>query len=343
MRGDWLDRCEELARRIREHFPEVPARRVEELPHTGWGGDNDALLVDGTLVFLFPRDDEIAAALGVQARLLPELAPRAPVRIPAFRYVAWTEGDSRTSPRPDAAGARPHDGESSAPLFVGYPLIPGAPLTPERFRAVARDGETRERIATELGGFLSALHAFPLDRAAALGLAPPEHGIREQVERGRATLRERVYPEVGTEERRWLEALHDAWLGDPRHFLQPPAVCHGDLTSDHILLAPDRRGVSGIIDFTDMCTGDPAGDWVWALEYGEPFLRRALGHYGVPLADLEAFIRVVGFRSRLMTASQLGYGIEIGSQADIDEGRRVLQAAARGDEQRGVDSGRQGG
>ncbi|MHB8529468.1 MAG: phosphotransferase, partial [Caulobacteraceae bacterium] len=51
----------------------------------------------------------------------------------------------------------------------------------------------------------------------------------------------------------------------------PPreVVTHGDLTDDHILLAPGGERLAGIIDFGDACLADPAHDFAFFFAWGE--------------------------------------------------------------------------
>ncbi len=136
-----------------------------------------------------------------------------------------------------------------------------------------------------------------------------------------------VYPALDPAEREVLERLYSAFLGDPRHFLHAPALCHGDLSSDHILcVPPGTRGIEGVIDFGDVVIGDPTGDFVWGFEYGADFLERVLDHYSVPLPDRAAFARVVALRYTLMSVNQIFYGLETGNSAYISEGREALRA-----------------
>lgn len=294
---------------IRQYFPSLDLQRVEPLRHTGWGGDSDAVLVDEALVFRFPRTATVAQSLAVECCLLPELAARVPLSIPRFQYVA-------------------RDETTGLPRFVGYPLIPGAPLTAESFAALASEAATLERAAALLGGFLSALHRLPIERVAACGVEPPAISIREQIAIRYATLQERVYPALRADERAYLNRLFAVYLGDPAHFGWSPTVCHGDLTSDHILAA--GRTITGIIDFGDLCVGDPAGDFVWRFEYGDAFFRHVLAHYDAPVGDVAAFARVVGFRYRLMPTHQIAYGLATASATDVAEGRALLRAHLRG-------------
>ncbi len=298
----------DFAARIRRHFPDLLIGDIQALPHAGWGGDSDAVLVDDTLVFRFPRGPEVARALAVEVCLLPELAPRAALPIPRFTHVA-------------------RDPATDAPLFVGYPRIPGEPLTPARFAAVADDPAAVERLAAGLGAFLTGLHRFPLDRARACGVPEPAATVREGVAARCDAVRTGVYQVLAADERAAVDRIFAAWLTGPRHFAWPPALCHGDLSSDHVLVAGrGERGIAGVIDFGDLTIGDRTGDFVWRFEWGDAFFRRVLAGYGAATGDPEAFARVVAFRYRLMPLHQIAYGLETGSAADVEEGRRRLRA-----------------
>src|SRR5438128_2204732 len=130
-----LSECVDL---IHEHFPNLVVTQVRVLPHIGWGGESDALLINDGYIFLVPRWPEAARALAVDICLLPKLAPRVALPIPSFQYVSYDQ----------AAGM---------PLFVGYLAIPGQPLIPTLFQAIAPDEPTMERMASQLGAFLSGL------------------------------------------------------------------------------------------------------------------------------------------------------------------------------------------
>jgi aminoglycoside 2''-phosphotransferase len=299
-------------RAIRRHCPDVAVRSIEELPHYGWGGDSDAFLINRELIFRFPRWPHVARALEVEARLLPLLRPRVPIRIPDFRYL-------------------PRHRRTGRPLFCGYAAIPGRPMAPEVCGQLASSSPTLEHMAAQLGGFLSGLHTFPLEQATGCGVEIPTVSVRDQVARAYSSARERLHPILVAGERTFLDTLYTTYLDDPRHFAWPPALCHGDLTSDHILALPPEHpdvvseGITGIIDFGDVRVGDPAGDFVWRFEYGDTFFNRVLDHYMAPLPDREAFARVVAVRYQLMATAEIGYGLQIGNAEYVDEGRRVLR------------------
>src|SRR5688572_2518457 len=137
------------------------------MEHTGWGGDSDVFLVDGTHIFRIARFEHVRAAYTMEVRFLARLAE-------------WlvTQGMSEVAvPRFTHVGRRP-DGP---PLFVGYPLIAGRQLRPALLADL--DVASRDRIATQLAAFLSALHAFPVEDAASCGLEAPRLTLRDQIGR----------------------------------------------------------------------------------------------------------------------------------------------------------------
>jgi aminoglycoside 2''-phosphotransferase len=299
--------ADEAAELIRRYLPQIEAKQVKELPHTAWGGDSDAFVVDGTHVFRFPRTPAVARALEVEICLLPQLAPRVELSIPQFEYVARDAG---------------------TPLFAGYRCIPGEPLTPDVFAELARDLEIVDGLARQMGAFLTALHTCPLGVARACGVPEPDRPRRVVIQRLYARQRQIVYPALDEISRQYLDGVFTSFLGDERPFSWPETLCHGDLSADHILL-DDGLAIAGIIDFGDLCIGDPAGDCVWALEYGEEFLRRVLGHYQGPIEDKEAFARVVALRAALLPTTEIAYGLETNNQEYVEEGRAALRVQSQ--------------
>lgn len=303
----------EIAAIIREHWPDFAVEQVQAVPHAGWGGDSDAFLVNGRYIFRFPRHADIVHALAVEICLLPRLAPRVGLPIPAFQYVA-ADRTARDTER--------------TPLFVGYPAIPGEPLTAALFQALVIGHDvTAERMAAQLGAFLSGLHTCPLEVARDCGVPESAHAPVEQITQQYQRAQTLVYPALDAAERTFLDRLFSAFLEDVRQEPWTPVLCHGDLSSDHILVDRSNAGqISGVIDFGDMAIGDPAGDFVWRHEYGAVFFQRVLAHYHAPSGDVEAFARRVTYRHRLMAAGEITYGLKIGNAAYVDEGRRTLRA-----------------
>lgn len=295
-----------FAARITGAFPELRIAVLAEMPHVGWGGDSAVWLVNGDLIFRFPRTDEMAAQLGVEACVLPRLAPTLPLPVPAFRYVA----------RDEAGGP---------PRFAGYPLMRGEPMTPALLDDLGGAEAERADLAATLGGFLARLHAFPLADARACGVAEtlgePERS-RDLYERVRAT----VYPLLAPALRAWTDHLFGDALLQRDLWDYTPGLVHGDLSDDHILFGRASRSIAGIIDFGDMGIGDPLGDFVGLAPYGETFVEGALAAY-TQMAALgpRARERLAYYRKRLPFIA-LAWGAEQHDEAALAAGRAHLRA-----------------
>jgi len=216
---------ERLARRLlAEQFPELEPARLELL---GEGWDNTAWLVDGALVFRFPRREIAVAGVRREIALLPALAPLLPLPVPVPHFVG----------RPSHAFPWP---------FFGGPVVPGIELARAEL-----DEEQRSLLARPLAEFLRALHSA--DVAVDLPVDPIDRAeMPRRVARTRARLDELggVPPEAEPVLEQALE-------------LPPPAytaVVHGDLHLRHVLV--DEGRLSGVIDWGDACRSDPAVDLV---------------------------------------------------------------------------------
>ncbi len=223
-----------LAQRLlAEQFPELAAQPIRVL---GKGWDNTVFIVGDEWVFRFPRREIVLSGFTNEIELLPLLAPLLPVPIPVPEHVGV----------PSSAFPWP---------FFGARVLRGAELceAPDFPQAA---------LAPQLGRILRTLHGpGPMD---ALGGRLDENWTR------RADMELRV-PKILEK----LEELETLWRA-PEHvraFLdaavalpppEPRAVCHGDLHFRHVLVAGTR--VTGLIDWIDLCRGEPALDLqlVWS-------------------------------------------------------------------------------
>ncbi len=218
---------------------------LQSLVYLAEGWDSLVCLANDRFIFRFPKRAEVAERLALETRLLPELASLLPLPIPQFTFISRPK--SKRFPY----------------LFVGYERLPGITQAdwPEEMA-----GEDWWKAA--LGEFLTALHAFPLDRAARLGAGfmnftgttGPHASWRESVEDFYSQVRRKVAPLLPGERQDAVAAYFEDFLDTDRFFDFKPVLLHADLAEDHVLLDPVRRRVTGIIDFGDACLGDPAYD-----------------------------------------------------------------------------------
>jgi aminoglycoside phosphotransferase (APT) family kinase protein len=190
----------------------------------GEGWDNTVWLADERWAFRFPRREIGLPGFKRELAALGELAPQLPLPIPVPRWIG------RPSP------------EFGWP-FYGAELVPGRELARAELTWRARCA-----LGRPLGGFLRALHDATV--TAELPIDPMGRAdMALRVPRTRSALAAVAR----------LEDFEDA-LRDAERL--PPSgeavVVHGDLHLRHLLIADER--LSGVIDWGDICRGDPSID-----------------------------------------------------------------------------------
>ncbi len=323
------ERCRSL---IQTCFPSLSVRSIEFLAE-GWS--SSVWQINDEHVFRFPRRPEICPGLLKEIQLLPVLAPALPLSIPCFEY-AWTGG-------PEYEG-----------VFVGYRWIPGVPMTAEHWAFAGRATNhaasntitlptavappaTRTEVVTagrgscdrllparQLGEFLTALHGFPLEQAAAAGI--PEGSPaqwREEYRRFYQTVRQRVFPLLEAEKQRRIAAAWEGFVRDNANFCFQPALIHGDLSGEHILFDVGQGGITGVIDWEDAAIGDPAFDFTGLLgDYGPEVAQRVLAAYHGP-ADPGMLSRAC-FYAAIGPFHEVLFGLDAGLTQHVATGLEAL-------------------
>ncbi|MGQ1837371.1 phosphotransferase family protein [Kocuria turfanensis] len=263
--------------RIAAIFPDLrwsQARRITE----GW--DHVVVLLDDARVFRFPLEAPYADGLGREIEVLDHLAeyladrftPRAGKR----------SGDRATDRAADGlVGPLPvriprYDRVALDGSFAGYPIVPGRALTPQLLATLP--AAQRETLIAQLAEFLSALHTAPI-AGTPLERVPPSYLAEDQQE-----IREGVAAHLSAVLTPGELAEVEDILADVDELLAadlPAVFIHNDVYSRH-LLWDEAAGRLGIIDFSDMCLGDPAVDFAELHEYGEAFVRAVYERYTGP-------------------------------------------------------------
>jgi aminoglycoside phosphotransferase (APT) family kinase protein len=218
-----IDVTESLVRSLLgEQHPDLAALRLVEF-EAGW--DNSLWRLGEKLVVRLPRR-EIAAPLARNEQLwLPKLAGRLPLPIPCPVRVG--------RPSPDYPW-----------VWSVVPWIDGEPGD----RTVVTEPEDA---GGRLGRFLRALHReapsdAPHNPYRSIPLSDRAPAVEEHLHRLATEI------DVDGTRRVWQQALEaEPWN-------RPPRWIHGDLHPANILVA--QGTVVAVIDFGDVCAGDPATD-----------------------------------------------------------------------------------
>ena len=191
----------------------------------GW--DNALFRLGTELVIRMPRRQLGATIIEHEQRWLPSLAPRLPLPIPY----------------PERTG---HSAPGYPYSWSVVPYIPGTPAADEE------PGDLDSAaVAAAVGGFLGALHVpAPPDAPANPFRGVPLAGRAPNLAANLGLLEGAVDRDLAL--RSWESALAAPGYDGPPRWL------HGDLHPANILVLDGQ--VSGVIDFGDITSGDPATD-----------------------------------------------------------------------------------
>ena len=279
-----------------------PGFAVRSVAPMQQGWDSATLLVNGDTVFRFARRPDVEERLAREARLLPQLAPALPAAVPYFTRI----------------GEEPASG---AVAFVGYPLLPGEPLTLTGYSA-----ERVDALAGQLAAFLSALHRFSVAEAAQLGVPGGSTAEwRAEYAALYADFAEHCFPLLDEHERARAVVLWEGYLGEPANFAFTPALIHRDLSPEHILHDAATSTLTGVIDWGDASIGDPAHDFTGITRsFGQQFTQRVLARYSLPTEG--SFWRRVAFYGAIGPFYSIRFGQLSGDEAHITRGLELLGA-----------------
>ena len=257
-----VDVSPDLVRRLLAVQQPDLAQLAIELMANGW--DNAMYRVGDVLVARLPRR-EVAAELVIrEQRWLPVLAPRLPLPVPA----------------PVRTGQP----------ALGYPWSWSIiPFLPGQSAARTPPADWPDA-AVSLGRFLAALHApappeAPANSVRGVPLADRGERFTQHLSAASGLA---DHPAVA---RAWQAALAvPAWD-------QPPVWLHGDLHPANIVV--HRGRISGVIDFGDITSGDPATDlsvaWMLLPAQFHDVFRSAYRPAGRHAASDETWARARGW------------------------------------------------
>jgi aminoglycoside phosphotransferase (APT) family kinase protein len=284
---------------IAEQFPSINLHSIQIL---GAGWDNTAFLINGELVFRFPRRKIAVPLLEAERCLLPYIADRLPLAIPKPQ---WYGSPSKDYPWP----------------FLGYKILPGTTAC----RVVLSD-EERTKAAPLLAEFLSILHKLPVEEFSQYGLSEDTLG---RVNRSRLVpiakknLEELFALGLMEKENKLYEIV------DASSDLKEPSydtLVHGDFYARHFLVNSSRE-VTGVIDWGDVHLGCRAVDLIVVHSF---LPRQAQERFLAVYGEVDENLWKLAELRALFHSSWLAlYGHHSSDEAIKYEGLRALKQIAR--------------
>lgn len=263
--------------RIRQLAPDVS---VSSISINTDGLLNDVVVVNGELVFRFPKQDYSSKHLGSEIKILRLLKNHITLDIPF-------------------------------PLFkteecLAYRLIPGKALRRDVLMRLAQTD--RQAIADQLAQFLKELHGVPISKVTDFELPMADalmkyDGWVNAYER----IREKVFPLLMPHVREWVTEHFETHLADRNNFEYQLKMVDTDIPPYHIMFDSERKRINGIIDFGCAGVGDPAIDFgVLIYNYGESFVNRFFRVY----PDAESYLKRARFYAGAHEVRWLLTGLE---------------------------------
>jgi aminoglycoside phosphotransferase (APT) family kinase protein len=269
---------------IETQFPELAPASATLL---GEGFDSYAFEVNGAWIFRFAKREEVMEQYQIEARLLPALAPRLPLRVPLFTF--------------------------QGPSFVGYRKLEGTP-------GIRLPNLSLLPLAPLLGRFLRALHSFPQDEAKRLGVLERslDEYLDEVIEEALEDFDQvsHVAPDAPLE--RWHSYLRD---GVGRDMSSPRVLTHHDIAADHFLVEADM--LTGVIDWSDVAISDRAADFIGVFHWGgNQLVQAVLASYGDALQPRE--LDRARYLAACRGVADVKFGLEMSKPEYVEAGIRAL-------------------
>lgn len=231
---------------------EVPAVTIGSAIPIGEGWTSIAYRVNEELVFKFPKRPAEWEELDREIAFLAYARPH--LRLPVVAHLH-----------------RIRNSTGAPNGYVVYRYLPGRAVEPENLSS-----HGRSVLAETLAEFLRALHDMKPGPVASILSREDAQALATQY---REHAEDRIAPHLSGLERRRLSDLFASHLDDPRNFAGSSSILHADLSVDHVLCV--NRAVTGILDWGDVCFGDPDYDFAYLYEdLGEAFVREMALRYG---------------------------------------------------------------
>lgn len=282
---------EEYLEFISDEYPDLKIKKFQA-NEKGW--DNDIVIINESLVFRFPKFENVISKVEAEGKLLHLLKKKHPLlQVPDYQYLY----------------------KNQMLKCVRYDYLEGRMLGDISMDSFKNNQEN----ARLLGDFLTKMHSIDPAEADTMNLKTL-HTL-EYWEALHSSVREEILPYLKDREKDLINRIFRDFLEEFPGYSIKKSIIHGDLTASNIIYSEKKGRISAVIDFTDAQLGDPAFDFAgiyWA--YGENFTKEVLSWYQTNESADALFKRVQSFYGLQPIFHELLYDVRNGKKPDWKAG-----------------------
>ena len=272
----------------------IPDLVIQQCAFVDQGQNSLVAIVNGELVFKFPRYRHVMEELKKESEILPIISKHVTLEVPVPLYSSF-------------------ESDEPGQVFVGYKMIMEVPLERELYWQL----ENKQALATQIGSFLHELHGLPADCLAGIGIEKRDgfaywSRMLMQIEKS-------VFPHIHPESREQIVESFRRFLDNDEHFQYEPVLTHGDFGTSNIIYDPKAQKVSGVIDFGQAALDDPAIDiasLICPMGYGEDFAKYLVRAY----PQMQALLPRARFYLSTFALQDALFGVETGDREAFEAG-----------------------
>lgn len=233
----------------------IPELLIESYDYIDSGQNNIICIVNDEWVFRFPRYQHEVYAQRKEIAALKIIQGQTTLRVPEIEYQLM-------------------DSDIIGSVFSGYRKIQGTSFS----SSVYRQADNKEELAEQIGKFLCRLHAIELSEFSSVGLSILDD--RVFFEQMYIEVKDKLLSHMRQDAQDTIKEHFEEYLDRANSYKGNRCVIHGDFGPTNILY--NDGAVSGIIDFSSVCIGNPVMDiasLIGKFGYGELFLKKMQAVY----------------------------------------------------------------
>lgn len=281
-----------FVRRIQEVYPNL---HIQDVKQNEIGQNNNVFILNGSLVFRFPKYKEGLEKLKRETEMLETISKTVTLQIPYPAYKSFDEMEVGKA-------------------FMGYKLIEGDPFWKEELLTI-KSQDLMDTIASQLVTFLIELHSMQIPKAVVI--QKQHESVHRIIENLFIRIRERLFPFMRVDAQEKVVDNFNTFLNNTHNHNLEKTYVHGDFGAGNIIWNRKENRIAGVIDFGGSGLGDSAYDFAGILSsYGEEFFEICTNLYpgGKQISE-----RVHFYRSTFALQEAL-HGIDHNDQEAFENG-----------------------